>query len=216
MDITENDEKQMLDHSVTDFVTATAAKSPTPGGGSVAGVVGALGTALGEMALNFTRGKKTFADHEADYEAIAARLGKSREMFCALIAEDIAAYSLYQQATRAEGPDKPAQEQLALAAAIDVPREMAKLALAVLADFDSLLNRCNKWLLTDLAAGAVLAEPRVVLSAATCTSESIASRTPPPTWAGARDAAARSSPAWVPTAWTRGFFARGEGGRVAY
>ena len=32
-----------------------------------------------------------------------------------------------------------------------------------LADFDSLLDRCNKWLLTDLAAGAVLAEAVVRL-----------------------------------------------------
>ena len=156
--------ERMLDQSVIDFAAATAAKAPTPGGGSVAGVVGALGTALGEMALNFTRGKKAFVAHEADYEAIGARLAKSRKMFAALVAEDIAAYSLYQQASRAEGPDKPQQVQLALAAAINVPREMAKLALAVLEDFDSLLDRCNKWLLTDLAAGAVLAEAVVRLS----------------------------------------------------
>lgn len=156
-------DKDMTAQSVKDFVNATAAKQPTPGGGSVAGVVAAMGTALGEMALVFTRGKKAFAAHEADYEAIADRLTRSREMFLALVAEDIAAYSLYQEASRYEGPDKAEKEQLALAAAINVPREMAKLSLAVLTDLESLLDRCNKWLVTDLAAGAVLAEAVVRL-----------------------------------------------------
>ncbi len=153
----------MTAKSVVDFIAATAAKAPTPGGGSVAGVVGGLATALGEMSLAFTRGKKAFAEHEEHYAAVGGRLAKSREMFIALVAEDIAAYSLYQQAGSYEGPDKSEKEAMALAAAINVPREMAKLALAVLADMDSLVGRCNKWLITDLAAGAVLAEAVVKL-----------------------------------------------------
>ena len=157
------DKDDMTDQSVKDFVTATAAKAPTPGGGSVAGVVGALGTALGEMALVFTRGKKAFAAHEADYQAIAERMAEARGRFLALVAEDMNAYARYQQATRTDAPDKQAKVQAALAAAIGVPREMAGLCLAVLADLASLLNRCNKWLITDLAAGAVLAEAVVRL-----------------------------------------------------
>jgi len=158
------DSTDLTAQSVAAFIAATASKSPTPGGGSVAGVVGALGTALGEMALVFTRGKKAFAEHEAHYAGVAARLAKARELFATLVAEDMAAYALYQQATRAEGADKDRQMHTALTAAIAVPREMTKLALAVLADLDSLVGRCNKWLLTDLAAGAVLAEAVVRLS----------------------------------------------------
>ncbi len=158
------DSSDLTAQSVAAFIAATAAKSPTPGGGSVAGVVGALGTALGEMALVFTRGKKAFAAHEDHYAGVAARLGKARDLFATLVAEDMAAYALYQQATRAEGADKDRQMHTAVAAAIAVPREMTKLALAVLADLDSLVGRCNKWLVTDLAAGAVLAEAVVRLS----------------------------------------------------
>lgn len=149
---------------VTEFLARTAAKESTPGGGSVAAVVGALAAALGEMAVGFTRGKKQFAAHESDLAAIAARLAKARELFVVLVADDAGAYSLYQQASAATGPDKDAQVQLALAAAIDVPREMTALALAVLADLASLVGRCSRWLVSDLAAGAALAEATVRLS----------------------------------------------------
>ncbi len=157
------DTSDLTQTTVADFVAQTAAKTPTPGGGSVAGVAGALGTALGEMALVFTQGKKAYAEYEADYKVIATQLANARAMFASLVAEDMAAYRLYQEASRHEGPDKDERMQLALAAAINVPRETAKLALAVLADLDSLVGRCNKWIVTDLAAGALLAETVVRL-----------------------------------------------------
>lgn len=156
-------EKDLTAQSVVAFIEATASKSTTPGGGSVAGVVGALGVALGEMSVAFTHGKKAFADHDADYERIAGRLAKVRAMFMRLIEEDMAAFDLYSKAVAADGPDKDAAMQAALTACIDVPREMAKLALSALGDLDSLTGRCNKWLLSDLAAAAVLAEAAVKL-----------------------------------------------------
>ena len=159
-----SDEKA-LSMSVTDFMAATAAKTPTPGGGSVAGVVGALGVALGEMSLNFTRGKKKFAEHEEYYAHLAGRLDRARQMFQGLVAEDIEAYRLYQAASRREeGPEKAEAVQLATAVAIDVPRQAAKLALALLADLRQFEPKSNPWLITDLLASAALAVAAVRLS----------------------------------------------------
>lgn len=149
--------------TVSELAAATAARTPTPGGGSIAGVVAALGTSLAEMALAFTHGKKAFAAHEADYERIGRHFARARAMFLQLVADDMAAYTLYQESAAATGPDRDDRVQLALAAAINVPREMAKLALAVLDDMGSLAPRCNAWLVSDLAAGAVLAEAVVRL-----------------------------------------------------
>ncbi len=158
------EEKDMLNSSVREFVESTAAKSPTPGGGSIAGVVGSLAVALGEMALNFTIGKKKFADHAELHEELSARLIRAREMFLDLVADDMAAYGMYREAAvMADGPDKQQASALALAAAIDVPREMAKLALAVLGDLDKLASCCNQYLVSDLIAGAVLASAVTVL-----------------------------------------------------
>ena len=148
-----------LSLSVRDFVAASAAKTPTPGGGSVAGVVGALAAALGNMALNFTRGKKKFAEHEGYYEHLAGRLAKLQTMFEMLVGDDVAAYRLYQDSTHLEdGAEKQQAVQLALAAAINVPRESAKTAMALLEDLRAFAGKCNPYLITDLLAAAALAE----------------------------------------------------------
>jgi formiminotetrahydrofolate cyclodeaminase len=158
------DTPEMLSMDLAAFAEATASKTPTPGGGSVAGLVGALGTALGEMALNFTRGKKKFAEHAETHEHLAARLGRARSLFCDLIADDLAAFGMLSEANRMDdGPEKSEAMSLALAAAINVPRETAKLCLAVLDDLAALQPICSAWLVSDLAAGAVLAAATVDL-----------------------------------------------------
>ena len=154
----------MLNSSVIDFIANTAAKSPTPGGGSVAGVVGGLAAALGEMALNFTIGKKKYADHAELHAKLSARLIRARVMFLDLVADDMEAYGMYREAAAMEdGPEKDQASALALAAAINVPREMAKLARAVLEDLDKLAGSCNRYLVSDLIAGAALASAVTVL-----------------------------------------------------
>ena len=44
--------------SIENFLEAAAAKQPTPGGGSVAALAGALAAAMGEMVLNYTLGRR--------------------------------------------------------------------------------------------------------------------------------------------------------------
>jgi formiminotetrahydrofolate cyclodeaminase len=150
--------------SVRDLAAATAGKTPIPGGGSIAGVVGALGTALGEMVLSFTRGKKKYAAHAEAHRALAERLARARGMFADLTSDDASAYLLYQEATRADEAERPARLAAASAAAINVPREMTALAISVLEALVELGAACNKHLLTDLAASAYLAEAVVRLS----------------------------------------------------
>ena len=154
-------EKQtdLLSLTVRQFVVATAGKTPTPGGGSVAAVVGSLAVALGEMALNFSIGKKKFAEHADEHRHLLSRFGRAREMFQQLVADDIAAFTTYQEASRlSDGPEKDQAMEIATAAAIDVPREAAKLALAVLGDLETLAKMCNQYLISDLVAAAALCE----------------------------------------------------------
>jgi len=146
------------------FAHLTASRMPIPGGGSVAGVVGALAAALGEMVLAFTLGKSKYAEFAERHQALAERLRRARGMFTDLTADDASAYSLYQEAARCRDETRAQKMSVALAAAVNVPREMTALALAVLGDLVELGRNCNPRLLTDLAAAAVLAEAVVRLS----------------------------------------------------
>jgi len=154
-----SNQPDLLSMTVREFISATASKAPTPGGGSVAGAVGALAVALGEMALNFSIGKKKFAEHAEQHQRLLTRFGRAREMFQQLVADDVAAFTAYQEASRmSDGAEKDAAMDIATAAAIDVPKEAAKLALAVLADLEELAPICNKYLISDLVAGAAMCE----------------------------------------------------------
>ena len=48
----------------TEFVEVLASKAPVPGGGGASALVGAVGTALGNMVGSLTVGKKKYADVE--------------------------------------------------------------------------------------------------------------------------------------------------------
>ena len=65
MDFTQN--------SCRAFVTVLASSEPVPGGGGAAALVGAIGTALGNMVGSLTVGKKKYADVEAEIVALKAK-----------------------------------------------------------------------------------------------------------------------------------------------
>jgi len=155
----------ILQNTVEEFITATGAKTPTPGGGSVAGVVGALGAALGQMTLNFSMGKKSLIEHEPYYAELQQRLEGARSTLVELVSADIAAYQTYQQATRLpDGDDKTLAVEEATIAAINVPRRTTQTALGLLVDMKELAGKCNKWLITDLLAAGALAVAAATLS----------------------------------------------------
>lgn len=61
--------------SCREFVDVLASDAPAPGGGGAAALVGAIGTALGNMVGALTVGKKKYADVEGEIRALIARCG---------------------------------------------------------------------------------------------------------------------------------------------
>ena len=55
------------------FVEVLASNAPAPGGGGAAALVGAIGTALGNMVGSLTVGKKKYADVEEEIIALKAK-----------------------------------------------------------------------------------------------------------------------------------------------
>src|ERR1700722_4002437 len=78
--------------TIEQFLAATAAKQPTPGGGSVAALAGALAAAIGEMALNYSVGRKDGAKVDPQLKPAVAELERARELLLHLMVEDQAAF----------------------------------------------------------------------------------------------------------------------------
>src|SRR6267143_6718371 len=70
------------EQAVPEFLGEVASSAPTPGGGSVSALAGALAGALGSMVARLTVGKKKYAEHEARMrEAEARAQALRRELF---------------------------------------------------------------------------------------------------------------------------------------
>lgn len=82
------------------FLDELASGTPTPGGGSAAAAVGAMGAALISMVCNLTIGKEKFADVEAQMKDILARSEILQAELVQLIDEDVAAFNLVMAAFR--------------------------------------------------------------------------------------------------------------------
>lgn len=149
--------------SVKEFLAATAAKQPTPGGGSVAALIGALAASLGAMALEYTVGKKAFAAHDAEIRRALASFQHASAMLQELIEEDIAAYQAVSamlklpEADRFNHPDYLP----AVVAAIRTPQTAAGFAINILETCAAMIDKTNKFLISDLAIAAVYAHATV-------------------------------------------------------
>src|SRR5204862_588060 len=80
------------------FLDELATNSPAPGGGSVASLAGALGSALTTMVCNLTVGKKKYASVEAEMKNMIPRAEALRKQFTRLIDQDTDAFSKVREA----------------------------------------------------------------------------------------------------------------------
>src|SRR5437660_7394601 len=80
------------DLSVHEFSRQLAAGQPTPGGGSAAALVGALGAGLVSMVCNYTVGREQYADVDAEMRGVLARAEELRGQLERAVEDDVAAY----------------------------------------------------------------------------------------------------------------------------
>jgi len=145
------------------YLDALASGEPTPGGGSAAALVGALGAALNSMVANFTVGKEKFAAVEADVRTLLAQSEKLRAELQRLTQADTEAYGQYAAASklpRSSDEEKAARAaamQQALRAAAEVPRAAAGAAHQVIKIAAELVDKGNPNLITDVGVAAKFA-----------------------------------------------------------
>lgn len=145
-------DKDYLSLPLAELLADLGSKSPTPGGGSIAALVGSLGCSLACMVLEFTIGKPKYAEHDAQLRELLADLRQAGNKFTGLMADDMRAYQSVLAARKAE----PQVREQAAARAIAVPMDIVMLAESVVACFDELKAFVNPHLLGDLRGAAIM------------------------------------------------------------
>lgn len=159
------------DDSVQKFLDDLAGKASTPGGGSAAAIMGAMGAALASMVANFTVGKKNYEAVQEDMEKLLANTETLRARLTDMINADVevfnkvmAAYGMSKDSEE-EKSERAAAIQSALKEATDVPLECAKLCAEVIRLTEPMAEKGNTNVISD-AGVAVLAAYAALRSAA--------------------------------------------------
>ena len=145
--------------TIEDFLNATAARQPAPGGGSVAALAGALSSAMGQMVLSYSIGKKSLLQFEGALQKAAGELDRAREVLLQLMVEDQHAYSQLTALRKLpeDSADRQAKMPALVLACVQVPQLVGTTAVAILEICEQVVGIINPWLLSDLAVCADLA-----------------------------------------------------------
>jgi methenyltetrahydrofolate cyclohydrolase len=125
--------------TVEEFLDELASSAPTPGGGSAAAIMGAMGAALTSMVCNVTLGKKGQEAAAAEMHAVRAESEQLRARLTAMVAEDVAAFDGLMAAYRLpktsdeEKTRRNQAIQLSLRAATETPLACARACAEVIA-----------------------------------------------------------------------------------
>ncbi|MEY8353123.1 cyclodeaminase/cyclohydrolase family protein [Lachnospiraceae bacterium 54-53] len=147
------------DQTIHAFLETLSSKSPTPGGGGASGLGGAIGTALGEMVVNLTVGKKRYADVEEEMQSVLKELESLKEEFIRLAGEDeivfaplAAAYGLSAD-TEEEKKHREEVLEARLLAATLVPVAVMEQALKALGLMEVLAHKGSRLAVSDVGVG---------------------------------------------------------------
>jgi methenyltetrahydrofolate cyclohydrolase len=150
---------KLVEHSVIDFLSQVDSKSPAPGGGSVAALVGALGCSLSRMVGHLTTSKKKFlelaGERQVRFLNALEQLSLEKAKLTQLVDLDTEAFQLVMAAyalpktTEAEVTFRKARLLEGTRQSIAVPREVIHAAMAAGRALLELLDAANPNTLSD-------------------------------------------------------------------
>ena len=133
-------------HTLQEYLHCLSQKSPVPGGGSAAALVGSLGAALISMVANYSLNRGQSSGIEKKIKIILVKSEKIRKRLLELVDLDARAY-LKVVAARRLSPDR---KKRALAEARRVPMEVCQLCFNAMDLTPDLVLHGNKYLLSDV------------------------------------------------------------------
>lgn len=141
--------------SLGKYLDDVSSKTPTPGGGSVAAVVAALGAALGSMVTAISGGKS----ESLQIAELATKCASHRETFLRLSIEDQSAFDAVMLALKRskDDPSRADHVEDTVQAAAEVPLTVAQSCLDLLIILETLVPVASRHCISDVGAAAHLA-----------------------------------------------------------
>lgn len=158
--------RPITDRTIGDYLDALASSEPAPGGGSVAGLVGALSAALGQMVISLTDRR---SDPHPELDTIRDTLERHRDACLAGSQADERAYSGYVAATRLpkgmeeEKASRRAAMQATLIDSANAPLGLAGTSLEILGDLEMVIEHGSSHVLSDADIATTLAHASVTV-----------------------------------------------------
>lgn len=151
-----------LSKSLQQYFDDLSSNAPTPGGGNVAALCGALSSSLGAMVCGLTIGKKKYAEVETEMVDIKLKLETFQKEFFELGQKDNLAFDKVMEAfklpkeTEAEKEARRKAIEDATLGAAAIPEEVMKQAKKVLPFLKLIIEKGNKNSLSDAGVAAAL------------------------------------------------------------
>lgn len=149
---------------VQEFLDGLASSAATPGGGSAAALMGAMGAALVGMVCELTIGKKNDLEADDEMKAVLAEAENLRARLTQMIAEDIAAFDLLMAAyalpkeNDAQKTARGAAIQAGLKQATEVPLACARICAEVIDLSHRAAEKGNLNVISDAGVAALAAQ----------------------------------------------------------
>lgn len=154
--------EQLLDKTVGQFLAELSSGTPTPGGGSVAALSGALAAGLITMVCDLTIGRKQYADFEGEARGLRERAGALQTELQTLAQDDITAFdsltAVYKlpRTTDADAAARRAAIQKVLRHVTDIPLRSARAAAGLLPLCAPLARHGNRNAVSDVGVAVLL------------------------------------------------------------
>jgi formiminotetrahydrofolate cyclodeaminase len=165
-------QEKLTELRVQEFLDRLASGAPTPGGGSVAALTGAMAAGLVSMVCHLTLGREKLAAFQDHAGALLGESEAARTRLQSAIAADAAAYDAViaafrlPRSTDEEKARRSDAIQAATREAARVPLQIAEESTAVLALAERAVGRTNPNAASDIAVAALLAGAAIESAAA--------------------------------------------------
>jgi len=155
----------LRDTTLGTYLDDVSSSAPTPGGGGVAALVGALAASLGAMVTEIA----ACANPHASFEAWTSSCLSHRDHLLQLCVDDERAFGEVMACLKLpkDDPARALQLQRSLQSAADVPLETAQECLAALHTLEPMASEATKHSVSDVGVAAHLALAAIRASALT-------------------------------------------------